>query len=181
MQGGERVGLFAPISAPPEGSQGPVCHAGHNRESEQYPDENESVYHQIADVVLMAGNPLVQGHQSLISHLREQSLGRVGVWGSHHYRHEGTAALYQIATRYSPEIDFRGIPGGNLVKRSGPLVAVVVAPPDPDAAERLLAQVRYQALVTLDQWVPSHKDNIGNLVINAFILDRKSTRLNSSH
>ena len=24
--------------------------------------------------------------------------------------------------------------------------------------------------VTLDQWVPSHKDNIGNLVINAFIL-----------
>jgi len=68
------------------------------------------------------------------------------------------------------EIDFRGIPGGNLVKRSGPLVAVMMAPPDPDAAERLLAQVRYQALVTLDQWVPSHKDNIGNLVINAFIL-----------
>ena len=25
-------------------------------------------------------------------------------------------------------------------------------------------------MVTLDQWVPSHKDNIGNLVINAFIL-----------
>jgi hypothetical protein len=34
----------------------------------------------------------------------------------------------------------------------------------------LLAQVKYQASVTLDQWVPSHKDNIGNLVINAFIL-----------
>ena len=68
------------------------------------------------------------------------------------------------------EVDFRGIPGGNLVKRSGPLVAVVVAPPDPDAAERLLAQVKYQASVTLDQWVPSHKDNIGNLVINAFVL-----------
>jgi hypothetical protein len=68
------------------------------------------------------------------------------------------------------EVDFRGIPGGNLVKRSGPLVALVVAPPDPDAAERLLSQVKYQASVTLDQWVPSHKDNIGNLVINAFIL-----------
>ena len=68
------------------------------------------------------------------------------------------------------EVDFRGIPGGNLVKRSGPLVAVVVAPPDPDAAERLLSQVKYQASVTLDQWVPSHKDNIGNLVINAFVL-----------
>jgi hypothetical protein len=68
------------------------------------------------------------------------------------------------------ENDFRGIPGGNLVKRSGPLVAIVVAPPDPDAAERLLAQVKYEASVTLDQWVPSHRDNIGNLVINAFIL-----------
>jgi len=68
------------------------------------------------------------------------------------------------------ETDFRGIPGGNIVKRSGPLVAVVLNPPDPDAAERLLSQVKYQASVTLDQWVPSHKDNIGNLVINAFVL-----------
>jgi hypothetical protein len=68
------------------------------------------------------------------------------------------------------EVDFRGIPGGNIVKRSGPLVALVVAPKDPDAAERLLALVRYEAVVTLDQWVPSHKDNIGNLVINAFVL-----------
>ena len=68
------------------------------------------------------------------------------------------------------EIDFRGIPGDNLVKRSGPLVAVVLAPPDPDAAERVLSQVKYQALVTLDQWVPSHRDNIGNLVITAFVL-----------
>ena len=68
------------------------------------------------------------------------------------------------------EIDFRGIPGGNLVKRSGPLVAVVLAFTDPDAAERVLSQVKYQASVTLDQWVPSHKDNIGNLVINAFVL-----------
>jgi hypothetical protein len=68
------------------------------------------------------------------------------------------------------ESDFRGIPGGNIVKRSGPLVAVVLNPPDADAAERLLSQVKYEARVTLDQWVPSHKDNIGNLVINAFIL-----------
>ena len=68
------------------------------------------------------------------------------------------------------EAEFRGIPGGNLVKRSGPLLAVVLTPPDADAAERLLAKVKYEAVVTLDQWVPSHRDNIGNLVINAFIL-----------
>jgi len=47
---------------------------------------------------------------------------------------------------------------------------VVLNPPDADAAERLLALVKYQAVVTLDQYVPSHKDNIGNLVINAFTL-----------
>ena len=32
------------------------------------------------------------------------------------------------------------------------------------------AQVRYQAEVTLDEYVPTRRDNIGDLVINAFIL-----------
>jgi hypothetical protein len=57
-----------------------------------------------------------------------------------------------------------------VAKRSGPMVAVVLAPPDPDFAENLLSQVRYQAEVTLDEYVPTRKDNIGNLVINAFVL-----------
>jgi hypothetical protein len=59
---------------------------------------------------------------------------------------------------------------GAVAKRSGPLVALVLAPPDPDYAENLLAQVRYQAQVTVDEYVPTRKDNIGDLVINAFIL-----------
>ena len=59
---------------------------------------------------------------------------------------------------------------GAVAKRSGPLVAVVLAPPDPDYAENLLSEIRYQAQVTLDEYVPSRKDNIGDLVINAFIL-----------
>jgi hypothetical protein len=49
-------------------------------------------------------------------------------------------------------------------------VAVILSPPDPDAAERLLAQVRYRAEVTLDERVPTLRDNIGNLVVNAFVL-----------
>ena len=61
------------------------------------------------------------------------------------------------------------IPGAD-VKRSGPLVAVILSPPDPDAAERLLAQVRYRAEVTLDAHVPTLRDNIGNLVVTAFVL-----------
>ena len=51
-----------------------------------------------------------------------------------------------------------------------PLVAVILSPADPDAAERLLAQVRYQAEITDNEYTPTRRDNIGNLVINAFIL-----------
>ena len=64
---------------------------------------------------------------------------------------------------------FQKLPGA-IVKRSGPLVAVILAPPSPDAAERLLSLVRYEADVTLNERVSTRRDNIGNLVINAFIL-----------
>ncbi|HLY19803.1 MAG TPA: DUF6599 family protein [Bryobacteraceae bacterium] len=60
--------------------------------------------------------------------------------------------------------------GGAMVKRSGPMVAVILAPPNADAAERLLSLVRYKADITLDERVSTRRDNIGNLVINAFIL-----------
>jgi hypothetical protein len=74
---------------------------------------------------------------------------------------------HQIARERQAE--FTQIPGA-LVKRSGPLVAVVLKPADADAAERLLGQVRYQATVTVDEYVPTKRDNIGNLVVNAFVL-----------
>jgi hypothetical protein len=49
---------------------------------------------------------------------------------------------------------------GNVVaKRTGPLVAVVVAPPSADAAQRLLARVRYEAEVTLDYKEPVRHDD----------------------
>ncbi|MCU1238537.1 MAG: hypothetical protein JWP63_6504 [Candidatus Solibacter sp.] len=84
-----------------------------------------------------------------------------------------TMAIFNYPTpqiAMQKEADFRNIPGGPVVKRTGPLVAVVLAPPDPDTAERLLAQVKYRASVTLDQYVPTQRDNIGNLVVNAFVL-----------
>ena len=49
-------------------------------------------------------------------------------------------------------------------------MAVIVSPPDPDTAERLLGEIRYQAEMTRDEYVPTRRDNIGNLVINIFIL-----------
>ena len=74
---------------------------------------------------------------------------------------------HQIAMQQAASLG--KIPGAE-VKRSGPLVAVILSPPDPDAAERLLAQVRYQAEVTRDEYVPTLRDNIGNLVVTAFVL-----------
>jgi hypothetical protein len=59
---------------------------------------------------------------------------------------------------------------GAVVKRAGPLVAVVLAPASPDDAERLLARIKYQAEVTLPEHVPTLKDNPANLFLNIFIL-----------
>ena len=59
---------------------------------------------------------------------------------------------------------------GAMVKRSGPLVAVILSPPNPDAAEKLLSLIHYQADITLDERVNTRRDNIGDLVINAFVL-----------
>jgi len=59
---------------------------------------------------------------------------------------------------------------GAMAKRSGPLIAVTLAPPNPDAAEHLLSLVRYQGAITLSERIPTRKDNIGDLVINAFEL-----------
>ncbi|MGA2274324.1 MAG: DUF6599 family protein [Bryobacteraceae bacterium] len=73
----------------------------------------------------------------------------------------------QIAMRKVP--DFEQLPGA-MVKRSGPLVAVLLAPSDRDMAERLLAQVRWQAEVTRDERVPTERDNPGNLLLNIFKL-----------
>ena len=73
----------------------------------------------------------------------------------------------QIAMQRTGE--FGKVPGA-VVKRSGPLVAVTINPADPDLAERLLSQVRFMASVSMQEHIPTLKDNIGNLVINAFIL-----------
>ncbi|MGE5568060.1 MAG: DUF6599 family protein [Rhodospirillales bacterium] len=64
---------------------------------------------------------------------------------------------------------FRKLPGV-MAKRSGPLVAAAIAPPDADAAERLLAEVRYQAVITEAERMPTPRDNVGNLLLNVFIL-----------
>jgi hypothetical protein len=66
-------------------------------------------------------------------------------------------------------VDFQRI-SSSMAKRAGPLVAVVLSPPNADDAERLLAQIRFAPTITLDERVPGARDNIGNLVVNIFKL-----------
>ncbi len=66
-------------------------------------------------------------------------------------------------------VDFQRISGA-MAKRAGPLVALVLFPPSADDAERLLAKIRYEPAITWNVRVPTARDNIGNLIINAFQL-----------
>jgi hypothetical protein len=59
---------------------------------------------------------------------------------------------------------------GAVVKRSGPMIAVVVNPVDPDFAQHVLSQIRYQAEITESEYVPTQRDNPGVLIYNAFLL-----------
>ncbi len=61
----------------------------------------------------------------------------------------------------------------SIVKRTGPLVAVVLNPRDTNAAESLLSLVRFQAVITGQDRAdhpPTKKDNWGNFMVNIFIL-----------
>jgi hypothetical protein len=67
-------------------------------------------------------------------------------------------------------LDFQKIPGA-MVKRAGPLVAVTIDPPDLDSAERLLAQVKYEANLTLSQKVPINEvKGFAKTLLNIFVL-----------
>jgi len=64
---------------------------------------------------------------------------------------------------------FTQVPGA-VTKRSGPLVAVALGAQSPDDAEKLLAQVKYQADITVPHKLPGLKDNPANLLWNIAIL-----------
>jgi len=60
---------------------------------------------------------------------------------------------------------------GTIVKRSGPLVGVVVQPADLDAAERVLAGIHYDANLTLNEKVPVNQGLfLYKLFLNIFVL-----------
>lgn len=57
---------------------------------------------------------------------------------------------------------------GVLVKRTGPMIAVVVGGQDADFSERLLAQVNYRAQVSWDEQTKPVEPNMGDVILTAF-------------
>ena len=57
-----------------------------------------------------------------------------------------------------------------VAKQDGPLIAVVLDPPSPDDAQRLLARVRYRAEVTQHVKPPRRHDSLRNLILDTFML-----------
>ena len=66
--------------------------------------------------------------------------------------------------------EFRKAPGA-VVKRSGPLVAIALGATDPDAAERVLAKVNYQAVLTWNEPDPDKSvRDAGRMMLSIFAL-----------
>jgi hypothetical protein len=96
--------------------------------------------------------------------------GQFGVF--HSAKGDTTMAIFEYPTPQMAMqriVEFSKLPGA-MAKRSGTLVSVTLNPPDPDLAESLISQVRFRADVAVQEHIPTLRDNIGNLVINAFVL-----------
>lgn len=66
--------------------------------------------------------------------------------------------------------DFEKVPG-IIAKRTGPLVAAIAGSPDPESAERLLSQVRYEANLTWNEKVPQNElKQAANAILAMFAL-----------
>jgi len=83
-----------------------------------------------------------------------------------------TLAIFDYPTPVSPGEryqEFQKIPGV-VTRRVGDLVAVTVAPPDADEAERILSRVRYETNITLNEKIPVNdvKQKV-NFILDVFV------------
>ncbi len=67
--------------------------------------------------------------------------------------------------------EFRMLPN-TVVKRTGPLVAVVLDPSDPDAAQRLLGLVDYRATITWDEYSSQPGPTLSEILLSRLPLRR---------
>ena len=56
------------------------------------------------------------------------------------------------------------------IRRKGPLLGFVFDAPESAAAEKLLSRISYESVVTWNEFVPSARDNVGDMVYKIFLL-----------
>jgi hypothetical protein len=67
-------------------------------------------------------------------------------------------------------VEFQKIAGA-VVKRTGPLVAVTVAPADLDTAERIMGKINYRATVTINEKAPVNEiKGFAKMILDMFVL-----------
>lgn len=108
----------------------------------------------VGPVSLQRFDPKIPPSQAAFHLSAEAQYGR--------YRSKGGEFGLAILNYPTPAIarersdSIRALPGV-VVKRTGPLVAVVTDSTDADSAERLLGKINYQAAVTLNERAPNHE------------------------
>jgi hypothetical protein len=93
-------------------------------------------------------------------------------------KYQTTKGLFSVIVFYYPTpsmareqaAEMQKLPGA-VVKRTGPLVAATLSPPDADAAERVLARINYQASVNVDEKPPVNQvKGFAGMILSMFIL-----------
>lgn len=98
------------------------------------------------------------------------------------YRSEGSTLRLLVVSYATPQLAARQLrsfeEAGSAsprrrnvyIRRKGPLLGFILDAPSQATAEKLLDGIRYESIVTWNERVPSPRDNVGNLMMAAFLL-----------
>src|SRR5579883_1938267 len=113
MQTDDRIGIGIASTSPLIDANSADEKSRRERNREQYPDENEGIYHQVADVVAERENVLGNGHLRPVFHSVEKALGELPVGRSAgNYRNQGARSFGQKAGGLETGHLFHGDLGG---------------------------------------------------------------------
>ena len=106
----------------------------------------------------------------------EAAIAQYGVAGSQSRLLLVSYATPQLAARQlqsfeetSPKLD-PDDPGPVYIRRTGSLLAFVLDAPQQEVAENLFDGIRYESVITWNERAPTQRDNVGELLLAAFLL-----------
>jgi hypothetical protein len=121
----------------------------------------------LGPVTLAAFEPRIPPAVAAFRYGTEAQLGKFRTGGG-----EMSLAVFSYPTPQIAReriVEFEKLPG-TLAKRSGPIIAVIVSPPDANEAEKLLSQIRYKASLTWSEYTADKRENVADLILTALTL-----------